>query len=265
MLHTNATEYLSGLPCSAPLLAPIHCRCPFRSHRPRHVCASSGATESPATTLKLGNSELEVSRLGIGTIRWGDTTKGFGPTFDEEDLYASFEAARVGGVNLFDTAEVYGYQSLKDGSQSEQLVGRFAKRGSNLPIDGPPPVLASKYFTIPWTNVLIGGGFRLGRPAMLAALRASLDRLGVEQLDLWQIHFPFPTYPQNILAAGLQEAMDLGLVKAVGVCNYNAAQTEKMHSLLAKHNIPLASNQAGHQNSHYFVPLRHVSFPPCHS
>lgn len=40
--------------------------------------------------------------------------------------------------------QVYGYQSLKDGSQSEQLVGRFAKRGSNLPIDGPPPVLASK-------------------------------------------------------------------------------------------------------------------------
>lgn len=44
-----------------------------------------------------------------------------------------------------------------------------------------------QYFTIPWTNVLIGGGFRLGRPAMLAALRASLDRLGVEQLDLWQV------------------------------------------------------------------------------
>ncbi len=120
--------------------------------------ANAAAAESPAMTVKLGASDLEVSRLGIGTIQWGDTTKGYGPTFDEasvllpasvdtsdascscwhdhshstftrgrvlflltksasgqpcvniyrsqEDLYASFEAARVGGINFFDTAEV---------------------------------------------------------------------------------------------------------------------------------------------------------------
>ena len=47
-----------------------------------------------------------------------------------------------------------------------------------------------QYFTIPWTNALIGGGFRLGRPAMIDALRASLKRLDVQQLDLWQVQ-PF--------------------------------------------------------------------------
>lgn len=106
----------------------------------------------------------------------------------KEDLYSTFEAARVGGVNLFDTAEVmfpalplrsqvfvklqvsydipagnqsclrfpmtfltrwvgcqvYGYQSIKENGQSEQLVGKFARRAVDLPLDGPRPVLASK-------------------------------------------------------------------------------------------------------------------------
>lgn len=205
--------------------------------------STESSAESVNNTVKLGGSDLNVSKIGIGTIQWGDTTKGFGPMFDEEDLYDTFQAARVGGVNLFDTAEVYGYQSLKAESQSEQLVGRFERRAAALALDGPPPVLASKFFPVPWTNLLVGGGVRLGRGAMLDALRASLQRLGVDQLDLWQVHFPLPTYPQSVLAAGLQEAMDLGLVRAVGVCNYDSSQVTKMHGLLKAHGISLASNQ----------------------
>lgn len=45
--------------------------------------------------------------------------------------------------------QVYGYQSLKQGMQAEQLLGSCVRQGANLPIDGPPPVIASKYFTIP--------------------------------------------------------------------------------------------------------------------
>ena len=58
-----------------------------------------------------------------------------------------------------------------------------------------------------------------------------------------QIHFPFPFFKQSTLADGLQEAMDLGLTTAVGVCNYNTAHLEEMHGLLDKKNIPLATNQ----------------------
>ena len=58
-----------------------------------------------------------------------------------------------------------------------------------------------------------------------------------------QIHFPFPFFKQTTLADGLQEAMDLGLTTAVGVCNYNTAQLEEMHGLLDKKSIPLATNQ----------------------
>lgn len=50
--------------------------------------------------------------------------------------------------------------------------------------------MAVQFFTIPWTNALIGGGFRLGRSAMIDALRASLKRLDIQQLDLWQVQ-PF--------------------------------------------------------------------------
>jgi len=58
-----------------------------------------------------------------------------------------------------------------------------------------------------------------------------------------QIHFPFPFFKQTTLADGLQEALDLGLATAVGVCNYNTSQLEQIHDLLDKKGIPLATNQ----------------------
>ena len=48
--------------------------------------------------------------------------------------------------------QVYGYQSLKAGTQAEQLLGGFVRRGASLPLDSPTPVVASKFFTIPVRN-----------------------------------------------------------------------------------------------------------------
>jgi len=95
--------------------------------------------------------------------------------------------------------QIYGYQSMKDGSASEQLLGRLAKSSDQS------LVLGTKFFTVPWTNVLIGGGFRLGRQSILRALRASLERLGLEKVDLYQVHFPFPAFSQQVLAEGFAE------------------------------------------------------------
>ena len=58
-----------------------------------------------------------------------------------------------------------------------------------------------------------------------------------------EVHFPFPSASQGMLASGMKEAMDQGIIRAVGVCNYNAAQMESIHSELAAAGIPLASNQ----------------------
>ena len=58
-----------------------------------------------------------------------------------------------------------------------------------------------------------------------------------------QVHFPFPTFSQQVLADALTEALEGGQVKAVGVCNYNVKQLEELHSILDGRGIPLASNQ----------------------
>ena len=58
-----------------------------------------------------------------------------------------------------------------------------------------------------------------------------------------QVHFPFPGARPAMLAGGMREALDLGLIRSCGVCNYNASQMESIHSELASAGIPLASNQ----------------------
>lgn len=67
--------------CMVPKGLPFNVLCAYTDGRAgdelKHTCAGS-----PASTVKLGGSDLEVSRLGIGTIRWGDTSKGFGSSFD---------------------------------------------------------------------------------------------------------------------------------------------------------------------------------------
>ena len=79
--------------------------------------------------------------------------------------------------------QIYGYQGIKSGKSSENLVGRFASQASS------PVVIGSKFFTVPWTNALVGGGFRLGRKSLIDALRASLKRLNRQQVDLYQVSF----------------------------------------------------------------------------
>ncbi|KAK9805144.1 hypothetical protein WJX72_001699 [[Myrmecia] bisecta] len=172
----------------------------YKSKRCRPVLGVKAEAATKADLIPLGSTDLRVSRLGIGTLQWGDPQCGFGAQYDEAQLAEVFKAAVEGGVNFFDTAEVYGYQGIKSNSGSEQI-------------------------------------------SMIAALRASLARLGTDRVDLYQVHFPFPAFSQEVLSDGLAEAVDLGLTTAVGVCNYNAEQLEKIHGLLGAKGVPLATNQ----------------------
>ena len=63
-------------------------------------------------------------------------------------------------------------------------MGRFVKAAPDAP---QPLVVGTKFFTVPWTNVLVGDGFRLGRQSMINALRASLKRMDRQEIDLWQV------------------------------------------------------------------------------
>ncbi|KAA6425383.1 MAG: hypothetical protein FRX49_04876 [Trebouxia sp. A1-2] len=138
----------------------------------------------------------------------------------QAQLQDVFAAAVEGGVTFFDTAEVYGYQSIKSGQSSENLIGKFANKSQSA---SHPLIVGTKFFTVPWTNLLVGGGFRLGRQSMIDALHASLKRMDRDKIDLYQIHFPFPFFKQTTLADGLQEALDLGLTSAV---KYNVLERD---------------------------------------
>ena len=82
--------------------------------------------------------------------------------------------------------QVYGYQGIGAGCQSEQLLGQLVKQHRAAP-GAAPLIVATKFFTVPWTNLLVGGGLRIGRQSMIKALRASLQRLGLDKVDLWQV------------------------------------------------------------------------------
>jgi len=168
-------------------------------------------------------SVLDNLEIGIGTWQWGDQWLwGYGGNYSASDVQAAFEACLASGHNFFDTAEIYGT------GRSERLLGQFAKSA------GRPVVIATKFFPFPW---------RLSKGRLRAALRHSLERLGIERVDLYQIHFPFPPVPIETWMEALADAVEAGLVREVGVSNYNPAQLRRAHGALAKRGVKLASNQ----------------------
>jgi aryl-alcohol dehydrogenase-like predicted oxidoreductase len=157
-----------------------------------------------------------------------------------ERFERNVQKARECKVNFFDTAEVYGYKNTKFEQSSEHILSRCREEEAE---DESEVVIGSKVFTIPWTNALLGGGFRLGKESLVLAGKESVKRMNNRPMDLWSIHFPFPSFSQEVLMSALEESLDLGLTKAVGVSNYNKEQLEKAYDILDKRGIPLASNQ----------------------
>ncbi len=178
----------------------------------------------------LGASELRISPIGVGTWAWGDRLYwGYGRGYSDADLREAFQVSVDAGINFFDTAEVYGR------GRSERLLGQFAREVDR------PLVLATKFMPFPW---------RLRRKDLLRALRGSLKRLGVDRVALYQIHWPFPPVPIETWMAALADAVEAGLVQAVGVSNYNVEQMRRAHEALAKRGIPLVSNQVQYSLLH---------------
>jgi aryl-alcohol dehydrogenase-like predicted oxidoreductase len=154
-------------------------------------------------------TDLQVSRLAFGTWQLG----GEWGRFDERDAIAAIQRARELGINLFDSAQAYGFGA------SERLLGRALR--DELDHRRDDVVLATK------------GGLRmtpggLGRDSSAAWLRAgveqSLRALGVEHIDLYQVHWPDPDVSLAETAGALQQLVDEGKIRHVGVSNYSVAQ-----------------------------------------
>jgi len=184
----------------------------------------------PGEQIGLGQTGVRIPPLGIGTWQWGDRLMwGFGKGYGEGDLRTAFDASIAAGVAFFDTAEVYGQ------GRSEQFLGRFMAESRTRPI------IATKFMPLPW---------RLSKGSLRQALRKSLERLGLEQVDLYQIHWPFPPVSIENWMDALADAVEAGLTRAVGVSNYNVAQMRRAHAALARRGIPLASNQVHYSLLH---------------
>jgi aryl-alcohol dehydrogenase-like predicted oxidoreductase len=82
------------------------------------------------------------SNIGVGTLAWGDPRRGFGETYNAGDIMGAYNTLVEGGVTFFDTAEVYGYQSMKQEMSSEQLLGNFADTNYKY-----TPMIATKVLT----------------------------------------------------------------------------------------------------------------------
>jgi aryl-alcohol dehydrogenase-like predicted oxidoreductase len=169
------------------------------------------------------SSFLDDLELGIGTWQWGDQWMwGFGGDYAASDIRAAFDTCLARGPVFFDTAEVYGL------GRSERYLGQFIKTA------GAPVKLATKFMPFPW---------RLGKGRLRAALRHSLDRLGVACIDLYQIHMPLPPVALETWMDALADVVQAGLVREVGVSNYNVAQLQRAYAALAQRGVHLASNQ----------------------
>ena len=179
---------------------------------------------------QLGASGITVPALGIGTWSWGDKNFwGYGTDYTRDDITHVYQLCLDSGLNFFDTAEIYGK------GESERILGECARK------DGRPILIASKFAPIPP---------RFSADTLLGALDASLERLGVDHIDLYQIHFPNPAFKLNALMDALAEAVRSKKVRAVGVSNYNERQLRAAHARLARHDIPLASNQVHYSLLH---------------
>ena len=178
---------------------------------------------------QLGASGIVVPALGVGIWSWGDTRFwNYGKDHTRDDITKAYRACLDAHLNFFDTAEIYG------SGESERILGE-CKRADERPI-----IIASKFAPIG----------HISARALLKSLDNSLQRLGVEQIDLYQIHFPVTVIGVNPLMDVLAEAVRSGKVRAVGVSNYSASLMHKAHQRLARHNIPLASNQVHYSLLH---------------
>ncbi|HEY1828058.1 MAG TPA: aldo/keto reductase [Acidimicrobiales bacterium] len=187
-------------------------------------------TPQASDLVSLGDSGVSIPPLGVGTWAWGDKGTwgmgGYDASYSEDTIYEAWRASIEAGVVLFDTAEVYGR------GESERIIGRLLARDPAL---RERVVIASKFMPTPWKLAVTS--------ALTAAAEASRERLGVERIDLYQIHGPISLRSHAALADALAEAHQRGLVGAVGVSNYSVKETRSMDAALRARGLRLASNQ----------------------
>jgi aryl-alcohol dehydrogenase-like predicted oxidoreductase len=169
-------------------------------------------------TTQLGHTGLEITRVGFGAwaLGGGGWEHGWGPQDDDESIAAIHHALEQ-GINWIDTAGAYGF------GHSEQIVGR-ALQGLR---ERPHVFTKCSLLEGPDRRVL----HSLKRDSILREAGDSLKRLGVDAIDLYQIHWPIPAEDMEEGWAALAELKAQGLVRHIGVSNFEIDQLRSIQQI----------------------------------
>jgi aryl-alcohol dehydrogenase-like predicted oxidoreductase len=169
-------------------------------------------------TTQLGQTGLEITRVGFGAwaIGGGGWEFGWGPQDDEQSIAAIRHGLEL-GINWIDTAAAYGF------GRSEQIVGRALDGVAELPyvftkcslLEGPDRKVVHS----------------LKRDSILREVEGSLTRLGLDAIDLYQIHWPNPEADIEEGWAALAELKEQGLVRHIGVSNFDVEQLRRIRQI----------------------------------
>ncbi|MDW8062566.1 MAG: aldo/keto reductase [Candidatus Caldarchaeum sp.] len=168
--------------------------------------------------ISLGKTGLKVSCIWLGTWQFGSGSWGYGKSYSEKDCVEAIIASLEAGVNVIDTAEVYG------AGVSEQIIGKTLKEY------GDDVLVATKV-----------APHHLSYGEVLKACERSLKRLGVRTIDLYQIHFPNPLIPISQTMKAMEKLVKDGKIMHIGVSNFSLKQLVKAREALKSEDI--VSNQ----------------------
>ncbi len=152
----------------------------------------------------LGNTSLQISRIGFGC--WAMGGHGWGQVSDRESINA-VKTALDCGINFFDTADVYGF------GHSEEILGKaLGSRRHDV-------VIATK-FGVSWDEAA-NIGRNCSAVYIMKAVEASLKRLNIDYIPLYQIHWPDPKTPLEETMRALQKCREQGKIKYIGCSNFS--------------------------------------------
>lgn len=163
----------------------------------------------------IGNTDVEISQIGLGTWQFGSKGWGFERDFNKADAISLVHKALDLGINLIDTAEVYGR------GESERIVGEAIKD-----YDREEIVLCTKFFP------------KAVRPsAVVRALKKSLNRLDTDFIDIYLIHWPAPWLPLGRTLKNMEKMVDEGLIRYLGVSNFGKGRLSTAQAKTKTHRI----------------------------
>jgi aryl-alcohol dehydrogenase-like predicted oxidoreductase len=177
-------------------------------------------TTQTLPTTQLGETGLEITRVGFGAwaIGGGGWERGWGPQ-DDGDSIAAIHRALEQGVNWIDTAAAYGF------GHSEQVVGRAL---AELP-SAKRPYVFTKASLVEGPGRTVVNNLR--RDSILREAGDSLERLGVDAIDLYQVHWPIPDADIEEGWTAMAELKEQGLVRHIGVSNFDPEQLRRIQQI----------------------------------